>query len=219
MINGLINGGIKATDDAKLNKLKSSYLVTCPKRKVLEAFAKRFLLALYCDNKSSCMICSGCKKVLADSLTDVIKIVPDNGMIKIDMIRAINDFLYEKPFESEYKTVLIYDGDKMNTAAQNALLKPLEQPPKNTCFLILSQSDFGILPTVISRCENIRLLPENKESVIKILLDEGINQSRAKLLARLTCGYLEEAKQLNIEEEYFILRDKTIQYLNKFLQE
>jgi len=214
-----IKGAEKAIEDAAHNQIKSSYLVTCSKIKALDYFATHFLLKLYCENNRACLTCSGCKKILSDNMTDVFKIHPENGMIKVDMIRKLSNFLYNKPFESTFKTIVIYEGDKMNQAAQNALLKPLEQPPKNTCFLILTSSDFGILPTVISRCENIRLLPKSSESVINSLIREGVSEKKAALLLSLSSGYLEEAKALYIDDDYFELREKTITYLDKLFSQ
>jgi len=219
MIKSISDAGKNDTYDAVDNRIKSSYLVTCPKIKALEGYATKFLLSLYCETKQACMTCSGCKKILSENSPDVHKIYPESGMIKIGMIRDLNKFLSEKPFESAYKTVIIYEGDKMNPSAQNALLKPLEQPPDNTVFLILSQSDFGILPTVISRCESIRLIKSKEENALLSLKKSGADEERAKLALSLAYGYLEEAAELVFDEEYFDLRKKTIENLYRLLDQ
>ncbi|MEX1307511.1 MAG: DNA polymerase III subunit delta' C-terminal domain-containing protein [Eubacteriales bacterium] len=212
-----MQGAKQAMSDAKKGAIKSAYLVTCPKPRALSAYAQTFLLNLYCKTHNACGNCSGCKKIMSGSAADVFSIMPQKGIIKIGQIREINDFLYEKPFEAAHKAVIIYEADKMNTAAQNALLKPLEEPPKNTVFMLLAGSDYGLLPTVISRCENIRLLPMGQGHASELLVKEGVRADRATLALALAQGYYEEAAVLASDDDFFALREQTFQLFYKMM--
>ena len=210
-------GANQAIYDAKNSAVKSAYLVTCPKQRALNGYAQVFLLNLFCENKVGCGSCAGCKKVLGGSAADVFTVMPQNGSIKVGQIRELNDFLYEKPFESAYKVVIIYEADKMNAAAQNALLKPLEEPPKNTVFMLLAGSDYGLLPTVVSRVENIRLLPMAHSQAVELLVKEGVKSDRAELALTLAQGYYEEAAVLASEDGFFALRELSFQMFYKLM--
>ncbi len=213
----ILQGAKQAMSDAKNSIVKSAYLVTCPKLRALGGYAQAFLLHLYCETHSACGACPGCKKVLSGSAADIYTIMPQNGNIKIGQIRELNHFLYEKPFEATHKTVVIYEADKMNIAAQNALLKPLEEPPENTVFMLLAGSDYGLLATVVSRCENIRLLPMEHTDAMELLIKEGVQQSRAELALALALGYYEEAAVLAADDAFFALREQAFQLFYKLM--
>ena len=213
----ILQGAKQAMSDAKNSIVKSAYLVTCPKLRALGGYTQAFLLHLYCETHSACDVCPGCKKVLSGSAADIYTITPQNGTIKIGQIRELNHFLYEKPFEATYKTVVIYEADKMNIAAQNALLKPLEEPPENTVFMLLAGSDYGLLATVVSRCENIRLLPMEHTDAMGLLIKEGVQQSRAELALTLAQGYYEEAAVLAADDAFFTLREQAFQLFYKLM--
>ena len=211
------NGAQQAISDAQNNAPKSAYLVTCPKKRALAAYAQRYMQNLYCETHSACGHCSGCIKVLKNAAADIYEVRPENGTIKVGQIRELNHFLYERPFEAQHKTIVIYEADKMNIAAQNALLKPLEEPPENTGFVLLAESDYGLLPTVVSRCENIRLLPTEKDQATDLLVKEGVSQHRAELSLALAQGYYEEAAVLAGDDAYFSLREQTLQLFYKIM--
>ncbi len=213
----IFEGAKQAVSDAKNGTVKSAYLVTCPKTRALTSYAQGFLLHLFCETHSACGTCAGCKKVLSGSAADVYTVSPENGSIKIGQIREIAQFLYEKPFEAAHKAIVIFEAEKMNTAAQNALLKPLEEPPENTVFMLLAGSDYGLLPTVISRCENIRLLPMERDYATELLVKEGVQRVRAELALALAQGYYEEAAVLAGDDAFFALREQTLHLFYKLM--
>ena len=75
--------------------------------------------------------------------------------IKIASARKINDFMSMAPFVAKNKVIIIDAIDEMNTSAQNAILKNLEEPHKNTYILLVCHNINNILETIISRCERI----------------------------------------------------------------
>jgi|GEM_PF-1098181 len=215
----VLQGAKQAMQDAETGTVKSGYLVTCPKSRALSAYAMRFMLNLFCQTHSACGVCAGCRKVLAGTSADIYTIAPQGNHIKVGQIREMNRFLYEKPFEAHHKAVIIYEAEKMNVAAQNALLKPLEEPPANAMFMLLAGSDYGLLPTVVSRCENLRLMPMDRDQALALLGKEGVASERAELALSLAGGYYEEAAVLAEDDAYFELREQTFALFSKLMNQ
>jgi DNA polymerase III subunit delta' len=213
------HGKDKLIEQVKQAKISAAYLVVCDQQEELAAFAEEFLLTLFCQRKTSCGVCHACKMILSGNAPDIMSIHPEKDVIKVDMIRKVNSFLAKKSYEGYYKVVVIYGADQMNLAAQNALLKPLEQPPANTAFLLLASSDFSMLPTVISRCYNLRLMPQDRERALQNLVDEGITPKLAKLALNLSAGFLNQARQIACDQAYLDLREQTIINVFKLLDQ
>lgn len=107
-----------------------------------------------------CGVCIACKKVLSRRHVDVR--VLDNGpegTVKVDEIRDLRRDLFVRPFDGERKINIIAFADTMNAGAQNALLTVLEEPPPYAFFFLLTGRPHALLPTVRSRCAQVRLPP------------------------------------------------------------
>src|SRR5207244_5892960 len=84
---------------------------------------------------------------------DVPMVEPgDNGSIKIKQVRDIVDAAAYRPFEGRRRVVIFDDADALVPAAQNALLKTLEEPPPSSIFILVTARPDSLLPTVRSRC-------------------------------------------------------------------
>jgi hypothetical protein len=109
--------------------------------------------------------------------------------IKIDMVRAIGDFLDYRPIESQYKVVVIDDASFMTLQASNALLKILEEPPEWGMFMLYTSYPERILSTIRSRCAGIRLdrFPTHQ---LAVYIEEhyALSREEALSLARLCEG-------------------------------
>jgi DNA polymerase-3 subunit delta' len=77
--------------------------------------------------------------------------------IKIDQIRALADFMNVSTHRQGMRVVVLYPAEALNSAAANALLKTLEEPPPQTVFLLVSNSLERLLPTILSRCRKFAL--------------------------------------------------------------
>ncbi len=132
-----------------------------------------------------CGQCRDCRKVLRGLHPDVICVDPASGskrpVFKVDQIRDVSADAYIMPTEAQRKVYLLRQADTMNPAAQNALLKLLEEPPRSASFILAVERAESLLPTVRSRCEIIRCntdagaLPEESQQEAEAYL---------KLLAR-----------------------------------
>jgi len=95
--------------------------------------------------------------------------------IGIEQIRKLNDFVYLTGHQGGYKIVLIYPAEAMNTAAANALLKKLEEPPPDVLFILVTHQAQHLLPTIRSRCQQLAMpLPDIAASVAW-LRQQGVN--------------------------------------------
>jgi DNA polymerase-3 subunit delta' len=133
-------------------------------------------------------------KIISGSHSDLLVLEPDpeaaSKEIKVDDVRKINDFLRLTASETKYRIVIIDSADDMNTNAANALLKLLEEPPLNAIFLLISHAPGRLLPTIKSRCRNLRmssLSPLHAESVLNYAIPD-IGQYEADQLLRLSGG-------------------------------
>jgi DNA polymerase III subunit delta' len=95
-----------------------------------------------------------------------------------------------KNFESVYKVMIIWMAEKMNIVASNKLLKILEEPPQNTVFLLVSENASQIIPTIISRCQIIKINKIDKKSMEQAIRQKnGItDQDRLDDLVRMSDG-------------------------------
>ncbi|MCK5097720.1 MAG: hypothetical protein KAR45_06430, partial [Desulfobacteraceae bacterium] len=109
-----------------------------------------------------------------DMHPDIIRIVPENQIIKISAIRNLFQLITSKPNEARMRTIIIENAETMNEQAQNAFLKMLEEPPANTFFILVTDNTNSILATIISRCRNIWFEPVNT-SDIKLPLSKEEN--------------------------------------------
>jgi len=80
-------------------------------------------------------------------------------VISVDEVRRVGRFLSMTAHDGGYRIVIVDPADDMNINAANALLKNLEEPPSRTAFLLIVHSEGGLLPTIRSRCQIIRLAP------------------------------------------------------------
>ncbi|MES2935427.1 MAG: DNA polymerase III subunit delta' [Pseudomonadota bacterium] len=94
--------------------------------------------------------------------------------IKIDQIRGLADFMNVSTHRQGKRVVILYPAEALNTAASNALLKMLEEPPPDTVFLLVSNSLDRLLPTILSRCRKFALSMPDGAQALAWLSTQGI---------------------------------------------
>lgn len=87
--------------------------------------------------------------------------------IKIEQIRDLAHKLSLMPASGKYKVAIIDDADRLNKAAQNALLKTLEEPSDKIVLILISRDDKKMLPTILSRCQRVKFGPVSREELEK----------------------------------------------------
>jgi DNA polymerase-3 subunit delta' len=136
----------------------------------------------------ACGICASCRKLYSGNHPDFTVVRPDKGAIKIDQVRELVKSLSYPPYESAHRIVILEDVHTMRREAANSLLKTLEEPPPGNLLILTTDSSREILPTLTSRCQVITFVPLSPEETAAILVAHGIEETDARLLARLAEG-------------------------------
>ena len=176
--------------------------------------ANLFAQTIFCTGANKpCGVCPACKRVLAGVHPDLHRVVPEKNAIKVEAIRTLIDELSMRPYEGGYHVVIIESADKMNASAQNALLKTLESPVGDVMFFLITDVPGALLPTIVSRCQTVRMRTLNRAECEGVLVSRGLTEERAKLLSGLSQGSVGRALELNEDSEFFSLREKVLQSL------
>lgn len=145
----------------------------------------------------ACGQCRSCRQILAGNHPDVICIEPDRDLIKIDTIRDLLLRIAFKPHQAGRRVIIISDAQAMNREAANALLKALEEPPPQTIFFLTAGQPADLLPTVVSRCQNIRFNPVSAAGLEAVLRERcGLDPAAATAVALLADGSVARALAL-----------------------
>lgn len=114
---------------------------------------------------------------------DVILAEPENNNIRVEFVREVRKLAYLKPMSGR-KRVFIFDGaEYLNADSQNTLLKVLEEPPADSCFILLTSEPSFILPTIVSRCRVFAFSPFARDDIEAALSDAGLSKEQAGELA------------------------------------
>jgi DNA polymerase-3 subunit delta' len=84
-------------------------------------------------------------------------------------VRSLVQFLQRHSFQGRWKVAVVADAQRLNPAAGNALLKTLEEPPEASLIILLTTSTAGVLPTIVSRCQQVRFEPYPADQLAEIL--------------------------------------------------
>ena len=98
------------------------------------------------------------------------------GLIGVNEINALNKKIYLKSYSGGNKVCVLWGVEKMNKEASNAFLKLLEEPPKNTFFILVAESSDRLLATLISRCQLVPLSPINENELLNTLGEDIPNR-------------------------------------------
>jgi DNA polymerase-3 subunit delta' len=117
---------------------------------------------------------------------DEIRFHPEKGAQAHE--QSLQQFLSLKPFVAPQRVGLLANAERMTEAAQNCLLKTLEEPPPNTVLILTTAYPDHLLPTVVSRCQTIALTPVSRSALVAWLVDRGTEPDRAEAIASLVQG-------------------------------
>lgn len=166
--------------------------------------AKAFVKALLCESKNSCGTYQSCIQIDSGNHPDVIYVTHEKAGITVDDIRdQVNQSVFVKPYSSDYKVYIIDEADKMNAAAQNALLKTIEEPPAYAVIILLSNNKESFLETIVSRCVVLNFGPLKESQVREYLHSHYDNMNgREDLAVSYSMGNIGKAKKV-IESDDF----------------
>ncbi len=194
------------------------YLISGPEGSGKHTLARLLAAAILCrGHRKPCGVCDPCRKVFSGSHPDFITIDdPEKKTVPVDLIRDARADMYIQPNESDHKLYLFPRAQDMGIPGQNALLKILEEPPKYGVFLLLTDNPDKLLPTVRSRCTELKLRPLS-EDVLLPQLRRSFPQAQEEDLraaAMRSGGFLGQARQLL--EEGSQLPPQTVDFLRAY---
>ena len=187
----MINKIIKETkcfdlikNDKSNGKLSHSILLLNKDEKFLSIFAKSICKLLLCQSKDSfCDTCNVCNKIKKNIHPDCKQINTNGEKISVEMIEEITDTVLTRPYEGDIKIYLLNNFDQATESAQNKILKTLEEPPKDTYFILTSTNEFKILQTILSRCSKRTVDSLTENQIAEILKDKGVLEYKSIALA------------------------------------
>ena len=145
-------------------RLLHAYIVVGPEGRRRDAFTDRLAAALVCSGGGAvpCGQCADCRKAFRGVHPDIIRQgrPADRAVFPVELIRSICADSAVMPNEAGRKVYVLTDGERMNAAAQNALLKTLEEPPPHCAYVLPVEDPSVFLPTVRSRCAQIMVPDE-----------------------------------------------------------
>jgi DNA polymerase-3 subunit delta' len=135
--------------------------------------------------RDACGVCQACRRIARGVHPDVIVIEPvETGKIRIEQVRDVIDRAGYRPFEGRRRVVIVDEAHALVEAAQNALLKTLEEPPPASVFALVSSLPDALLSTVRSRCPRLRFgeLPAG-DVAAALVRDHGYFETEARAAA------------------------------------
>lgn len=201
----------------KNGAVSHAYIFEGPQGTGKKLLANTFAKALQCESPSAppCLSCVSCRRFENHNHPDIIYVKPaKTKSIGVDDIREqVNRDAEIKPYEYPYKIFLIDAADTMTAAAQNALLKTIEEPAGYGVFLLLATSKDNFLPTILSRCVTFRMHQLSDNLVTAELLARGIDEQTARTAGIYARGNIGRALQLAESDDFKAMRLQILTYM------
>ena len=154
-------------------------------------------MALNCSaaaGEGPCGECRTCRSLQAGKHPDLLTVAPEGPLIRVAQVRQLCATLAMKPYAARTRVVIIKDARAMNPEAANALLKVLEEPPQRTLLILLATQTGDLLPTIVSRCQQLRFGPIPRPTLQALLTEvHGVDPDAAALAAAISGGSLTRA--------------------------
>jgi DNA polymerase-3 subunit delta' len=174
---------------------RHAYLFTGPSGIGRRTLALRFAQSLNCLTPpvpgQPCRTCFTCKRIEQMHHPDlvVVKTEHEGETLKIDQVRELQHTLSLAPYEARYRVALILRFEEAHNSAANAMLKTLEEPPDHVVVILTAKSTENLLPTIVSRCEVLRLRSISMDETTRGLQTiRGVPQELSERLAHISDG-------------------------------
>lgn len=187
-----------------------AWLFTGPPGSGRSNLAVAFAAALSCPD-GGCGHCKSCSMVLGGTHPDVTILATEKVQINIDEVRELVTNAYLGSSVGDYRILIIEDADRMTDRTSNVLLKALEEPPKNTIWLLCAPSEADLLPTIRSRVRRVALKVPSVESVAQLLVERnGVDPKLAAQVAAEAQSHIGMALRLATSTEARSRRRETL---------
>ena len=202
---------------------RHAYLFAGPPGLGRRTLALRFAQALNCQTPTGagipCGECRDCKQLASMQHPDltVIRADTEGGTMKVDQIREARRTITYKPYQSKYRVALLLRFHEANDSAANALLKTLEEAPSYAVLILTADNPEQLLPTIVSRCEVLRLRPLQVDEVQQALEEKGFETNQSKLIAHISGGRFGYARRLLESESLLVEREERLNDLQSLI--
>lgn len=207
------------------NRVGHAYLFTGPRGTGKTSTARIFAAALNCENGPTpepCGTCSMCNAVIAGNAMDVIEMDAASNR-GIDDIRDLREKVKFAPAEGRYKIYILDEAHQLTDAANNALLKTLEEPPAHVVFMLLTTEAHKIIPTIMSRCQHFDFRAITMADIVtglrRIATEEGISTDDTALMAIADAadGAMRDAQSIFDQIVAYAGQTVTVEVVNEVL--
>lgn len=203
----------------RTGNVSHAYLISGAEGSGKNMLANAFAAALLCSEGGTepCGKCKSCIQAESGNHPDIFHITHEKTVISVNDIREqLNSNVGIRPYSSEYKVFIVDEAELMNDAAQNALLKTLEEPPEYVVIILLSTSEEALLPTIRSRCILLNSRPLPKETVSRFLSKKySMPDYQADVAAAFSGGNLGRAIEYATSQEASEEREAVLEMLRR----
>jgi DNA polymerase-3 subunit delta' len=185
----------------------------------LAAATAKALLCSRVTEGNACGGCDSCRRFDRAQHPDFLEVAPTKKDITIDQIRSVQHLFRIPPALGKNRVVLIKEAGTMNPYAAGALLKTLEEPSAGNFLFLTAENERELFPTIVSRCQNIRLAPLSNTELVTILVrKEGLSETEAATICELSGGSYGRALDLikgrkDVESDLLSRRSRVIERL------
>ena len=182
-----------------------------------ETMATTFAAGLQCRGEGGrpCKSCVSCHQMESGNQPDIIWVNREKSSLGVDEIRdKLCNTMDIRPFSSQYKVYIVTEAEKMTEAAQNALLKTIEEPPDYGVVILLTSNISELLPTIRSRCLTLEFRPMSTAVVEEFLRTQcQVPDYLARASAAFAQGNLGKAVRYARSEDFIERKDKILSLL------
>ena len=201
-----------------MGKTSHAYILNGEKGMGKKLLAHAFSMTLQCEQGGDepCMECRSCKQTEGRNHPDIKWVTHEKpNTISVEEVRdqLVNDMAI-KPYSGKYKIYIIDEGEKMTPAAQNTLLKTIEEPPAYGIVIILTSNKEMLLQTILSRCVSLNLRPLKDEEMKRYLIShENVPDYQATMAVRFAGGNLGRAIDIISSDDFIAMKDDVVRAL------
>ncbi|MDP8956219.1 MAG: hypothetical protein M3N24_04575 [Actinomycetota bacterium] len=193
-----------------------AYLFVGPEGSGKRIGMRALTAALLCS-RGGCGECRDCRLAMGERHPNMLVLEPGGPDILVgkdgsdpNTARWFVSRAYLTPPEPGRKVMVVVQADRLRIEAADVLLKVLEDPPRDTVFILLSARPDDLPETIRSRCQEISFPPLPEDFVVGVLVREGVDATRAKLAARLAGGNVGRARRLARDDRELAFRDAAL---------
>lgn len=191
-------------------RISHAYIIAGPDGVGKSLFAMYIASTLMCTGKDKpCGKCSQCIKIEHGNHPDIRVVSGTKKSIGVDDIRDVINEVYTKPYEGDRKVIIIKNSDIITVQGQNAILKTLEEPSKDTTIILTVENINLLLDTIISRCQVLKLGRIPIDTIYEFLIKKGVEKDKAFTAATLSDGIVGNGLKF-LDDKFVKLRNDTI---------